>query len=114
MIERARRIIQANEPPDKIGKEDYFECRWCSFKEICHGDRQPDRGCRTCIHSTPVEDGNWHCARFGKILTMDEQLSGCPAHTYLPKLVPYEVLSANDKGITYKVSETETWFDGEI
>ena len=35
--DRAQRIITAQEPPERIGGRDWWECRACSFKEICHG-----------------------------------------------------------------------------
>lgn len=37
-IDRARKIIEAVSPPPKIREEkDYYICRWCNFKGICHG-----------------------------------------------------------------------------
>lgn len=35
--EKAKRIINAKEPPEKIGGADWYECRWCSFHGVCHG-----------------------------------------------------------------------------
>ena len=36
-IDRADKIINAKEPPPKINdKPDFFLCRFCNFKEICH------------------------------------------------------------------------------
>lgn len=36
-IDRADKIINSREPPPKInGKSDFFICRFCNFKEICH------------------------------------------------------------------------------
>ena len=37
-IDRADKIINAGEPPPKINqKKDFFICRWCAFKDMCHG-----------------------------------------------------------------------------
>ena len=37
-IERADKIINATNPPPRIRDEpDYYICRWCDFKEECHG-----------------------------------------------------------------------------
>jgi len=38
-IDRAEKIINAIEPPVRISeKPDFFQCRWCSFKDICHDE----------------------------------------------------------------------------
>lgn len=37
-IDKAKKIIEAKEPPVRISeKPDFFQCRWCDFKDICHG-----------------------------------------------------------------------------
>lgn len=37
-IDRADKIIKADEAPPRIREEpDYYLCRWCNFKETCHG-----------------------------------------------------------------------------
>ncbi len=41
--ERARKIIEASEPPPRISdKPDYYICKWCPFADICH-DKQNDK-----------------------------------------------------------------------
>lgn len=34
---KAKRIINATTPPERIGGKDYFECKWCGFYKTCHG-----------------------------------------------------------------------------
>lgn len=112
---KAKKIIYAYEPPDKVSeKPDWFECKRCVFRDVCHEGEQPDRNCRTCVHATPIENGEWHCDRLGKKLTLDEQIDGCVLHKYLPKLVPGEVVDANEFGITYKLRDGTEWYDGEV
>lgn len=37
-IERARKIIDAKQEPPRISeKKDFYLCRWCDFKDTCHG-----------------------------------------------------------------------------
>jgi hypothetical protein len=37
-IDKAEKIISAKEPPPKINeKKDFYLCRWCAFRDICHG-----------------------------------------------------------------------------
>lgn len=33
---KAERIINAKEPPEKIGGPDWYQCKWCSFHSVCH------------------------------------------------------------------------------
>lgn len=36
--DKARKIIDATQPPPRINeKKDFFICRWCDFKDTCHG-----------------------------------------------------------------------------
>jgi len=114
-VAKAKHIIQSSEPLDKISNDpSYFECRYCSFSPVCHGGDMPDRSCRTCTHSSPVAQGMWHCQRFGKQLTLDEQIAGCPAHIFLKTLVPGEVIDADESSITYKLKSGAIWKDSEV
>lgn len=114
-IAKAKRIIQSQEPLDKLSNDpSYFECRYCSFAGVCHGGDMPDRSCRTCLHSSPIAQGQWHCSRFGKQLSLDEQIAGCPAHLYLVKLVPGEPVSKTETSITYKLTNGSEWTDSEV
>lgn len=36
--DKAARIINAQEPPERIGGKDFYQCRWCSFYGECHGN----------------------------------------------------------------------------
>ena len=37
-IDRAAKIIQATQAPPRISEQsDFYICRWCNFKDICHG-----------------------------------------------------------------------------
>ena len=39
-IDRAAKIINAKKPPPKINeKPDFYICRWCNYREECHGVR---------------------------------------------------------------------------
>lgn len=114
LVARAKKIIHAQEPPDRLSNDpSFFECRYCNYSRVCHRGDMPDRACRTCLHSSPIEAGQWHCQRWGKQLTFDEQLVGCPAHLMLPKLVPGEIIEATDTSVTYKLHNGSLWTDSE-
>lgn len=112
--DRAGRIIKSEEPMDRISDDPaWFECRNCPARGMCHEDDTPNRSCRTCLHSTPIENGEWHCDRWGKTLSLEEQLAGCPAHLYLPPLVPGEVTGTTEISVTYRMKNGSTWVDSE-
>lgn len=111
---KALRIIKSEEPLDRVSNDpSWFECRYCSYKGICHEGDMPARSCRTCLHSAPVENGQWSCERWAKRLTATEQEAGCPAHKMLPGLVPGVPVDVQEHGITYKMNDGTSWYDGE-
>jgi hypothetical protein len=116
-LTRAERIINASEPPARISDNpDFFGCRFCKHKDVCHEGAWPRVTCRSCIHSTPEMggDAHWSCARWAKPLSVEEQKAACPAHLHLPGLVPGEQIDADDEAetITYRLRSGRVWVDG--
>jgi hypothetical protein len=116
-LERLERILRMAEPPSRISeKADDFRCRFCKAKPLCHEGSFARLNCRTCIHSTPefMGDAAWSCARWAKPLSADEQREACPAHLYIPALVPGELLDADEEAetVTYRLNDGRTWIDG--
>ena len=90
LIEKAKRIVFSSEAPMRISnKPEGFPCRWCDFKDNCHGTKAARVNCRSCAHSTAQEDGTWRCDYHGKRLSIKDQRAGCPKHLYIPDLLPY-------------------------
>lgn len=80
-IERAHRIIHSVTAPERVGKHpSWFECKFCSYQAICHYNEAPDRNCRSCKFSVPVENGAWHCTQFRGIIPEDFILKSCNAY----------------------------------
>lgn len=118
LSERAGDIIASDKPPEKITlKTDSFECRFCDYKEMCHGTALPAPHCRNCIFSYPVVDGSdraqWNCQRFSRPLEKQEMHNKCAAHLYIPKLLDNtaEMTGANRENNTISYANKET---GEI
>lgn len=87
LMQRARRIIEAPEPLQKISNDaSWYQCKWCDYASICHGTAAPRPHCRTCAHSTPVGDG-WNCARHEADIPLEAQRTGCEHHRYIPVLL---------------------------
>lgn len=117
LFARLRRIIEAPKPPPPISKKrNAPDCRFCKAKPICTGESFARVTCRSCIHSTPLLEGDasWDCARWSKPLTWDEQRSACEAHLFIPDLVPGEVIDADEEAetITYRLRDGREWTDG--
>ena len=63
-LARAAYLIDAPEPPPKMSTNpSWFACKWCSYYRICHFGEAKLKNCRTCIHSTPVENSQWQCEK---------------------------------------------------
>lgn len=115
---RLERIIKSNSAPSRIQEDQSkWPCIFCRQKEVCAKTTFGRNNCRTCIHSTPVIDessdaARWHCERFGKDLSVDEQRAGCPAHLYLPDVVPGKQIDAGEDFVSYTLNDGQTWRDG--
>lgn len=92
LVDRGRRIVFASEPPAPISdRPDWYECKMCHLHPFCHKTEKqelPEVNCRTCIHSTPTEDGQWLCEQSQKILSREAQEEGCHWHRWIPNLFP--------------------------
>lgn len=102
-IEKARRIIHAQNPPDKPywGKSEYYICRFCDYSEICHEDQLPDRNCRTCLRSTPVKDGQWHCDKWNENIPEEQQRQRHECHRFIPSLIDRDQIDVDGDNIIY-------------
>lgn len=118
LISKANRIVSASRAPAKLHEDPTakmaFGCGYCPARDICHGGQWARSNCRTCLHSTPIAGGKWECGRFGRELSFDEQKAGCPAHLFLPDLVPGEQIDASeaDETVTYRLADGRVWVDG--
>jgi hypothetical protein len=109
-IALATRIIQSPEPPTRLSERpDWYVCRFCDYREICHQGQIPEVSCRTCAHATPEPDGaaRWSCARYRCDLLLEVQREGerCGAHVFIPALLPWKAVDANPE---------EGWIEYEI
>ena len=77
-LSKAVDIIFARTPPKRIREQStYYICRWCDYSDICHGDEQPLKGCRSCSKSEPIKKGKWMCKAKNKNRSFKKQLKGC-------------------------------------
>lgn len=117
-VARIERIINMPEPPSRLcTKRDDFRGAFCRQAAVCWGETMPRAHCRSCLHSTPLMDGNagWDCARWQKPLSLAEQDAGCPAHLFVPSMLAgFEQVDVDQENetITYRRPDGTTYVDG--
>lgn len=112
---RAERIIFANDAPLRISSSPaFFGCSWCDYKGICHGFDVPEVNCRTCAHSTPVEDGKWRCDIAGGkgIIPRNVEPVGCGKHVFHPMLLNAEYLEGDGNNAKYRLADRSEILQG--
>lgn len=88
LLAKAAAIIDAPEPPARISEDaTWHECRYCPFHAQCHSEARPAVNCRTCAHSTPIDNGEWMCDVWADVIPLDAQRTGCDKHRYIPVLL---------------------------
>lgn len=120
-IKRAENIIFNPEPPSKISERpDWYQCKFCNYHPQCHPTRTdlpetlPNVNCRTCIHSTPTQTGEWLCENYDSLIPDDWMPTGCAEHRYIPMLFPsLEQTEAEETelatNVFYRGRSGETW-----
>ncbi|MGL4296915.1 MAG: oxidoreductase [Aestuariivirga sp.] len=113
LVAKAERIAFAQEPPPRLSeKPDFWTCKLCDFRELCHGQQIARRNCRTCIFASA---GHFGCL-YGDPAdrTVEEQQAGCQMHLYIPGLVPGQQVDADEDAgtIIYRLRDGSTFVDG--
>jgi hypothetical protein len=97
-VDRGQRIALTERMPEPIigASPSWYRCKFCAAHSFCH-DAQPTKqtNCRTCAHSTPKDDGTWHCARWDDTIPTEAQHNGCDSHVFHPDLVPWKMVGAS-------------------
>lgn len=118
IMNKAEMVIGAKEPLGRISEDPaWFKCKFCQFRPHCHlsEPQSLQRNCRTCVSSTPLEDGTWACELHKTKLDDAEQRLGCDAHLLIPALLPagWEPVDVSEdtRRITYKLPDGSTIID---
>lgn len=117
LFARLERILRTDMPPAPISeKRNAPDCLFCKAKAVCSGLAFARLNCRTCLHASPDFSGDaaWSCQRWAKPLSPDEQRAACPAHLYVPDLVPGTMgeVDQDAETISYTLHDGRTWVDG--
>lgn len=114
LLARLERIRDAHVAPPRIADDPAaFACRFCKKVEVCHNGTEARRNCRTCLHSTPVAGGAWHCDKHDRELSKEEQAAGCASHRFLPALVPFMQTDVDGEflEVSYLRPDGTVWID---
>jgi CRISPR/Cas system-associated exonuclease Cas4 (RecB family) len=90
-INRAIRIVNYVRMPEPV---DDFTCKFCDYNDLCKGSKTlsvNNINCRTCAHSTPIEDSQWKCEKYNQVIELENTRKGCRAHVIHPDLVPWKI-----------------------
>ena len=108
-VDRGQRIALTERMPEPIvgASPAWYICKFCPGHDFCHKTQKTEQvNCRTCAHSTPKDDGTWHCARWSDTIPTDAQLGGCDSHVFHPDLVPWKLVGGyGDWSAVYEVDE---------
>lgn len=93
-LERGKRIVAADRLPEPLSTDpSWYQCKMCHAHEFCHQTKLTKHvNCRTCAHSTALENGTWRCERHDADgIPLDFQQLGCDSHVLHPDLVPWKM-----------------------
>lgn len=77
-IVRGEKIIATDTPPPRISANPtWYECKFCDQHGVCHDGHEPAMNCRTCIHSSPIENKEWWCHKHSIYIKEDLMITGC-------------------------------------
>lgn len=118
LIVKANAIIDSTEPPSRISDDPtWYQCSFCDYKAICHGQELPAVNCRTCAHSTPVKTGDavWTCAKYESEIPVEAQREGCSGHLYIPILLERcaKPVDGTDSSVVYEMSNGGRFTNGD-
>lgn len=112
LMDRAQSLISQTSSPEPLSRDpSYYICKMCSFHKHCHRGLAAEVNCRTCCHSSPIENAGWSCGHHKKQIDDKTQRVGCEDHLLIPSLVPYaEVIDGGPSWVGYKHRESGAEF----
>ena len=117
LINKARRVIFALQAPPKLSETpDYFECRWCDFTGICHGEEIPVVNCRTC-NKFSINKSDSYCSLREEPLALEDERQGCSFHHFRPDFLPFNLSDSSMREptgncVTYLAKDGTTFKNG--
>lgn len=112
-IDRAKRIVLEPRLPEPINADPtWHQCKLCDCYDFCFGSKvTKEANCRTCCHSTPLENSTWRCELHeADDIPFEFQRKGCANHLIHPDLLPWRyVASDKDDCACYEAGELKIY-----
>lgn len=87
LLNKGLDIVVAEYPPDRIGNNTWWECKFCDFYDICHFGVEPEKNCRTCHFFDLHDEGVCKCSWNNNMtLVKEQQEIGCDYHQWMDGL----------------------------
>jgi hypothetical protein len=85
LIDKGEWIIYSPVPPAKLSDNPSdWRCKMCDHHSVCHMGVEPDVNCRTCRHSSAIDNKQWKCNRWNILIPGQvEALSACTGYERL-------------------------------
>ena len=100
LLARGHKIATDDRLPPPISTDPtWYQCRFCDAHSFCHGSRITNHvNCRTCAHSTAMQDGAWRCEKHSADgIPVEFQRQGCEGHVIHPDLVPWKMAESDNE-----------------
>ncbi len=82
LTNKAEKIIIADALLPKLSEnKSFWKCKFCPAFDVCHNEKMPNKNCRSCKYSRPVENAQWHCLQYNQIIPENFIPIGCDAWT---------------------------------
>lgn len=110
LVERGKRIATQDEIPPPLSTDaSWYECKFCSAHDFCHGSRvTKEVNCRTCAHSTAEADSTWTCAKHGgHVIPTDWQREAHECHALHCDLAPWPIGYDENGAAVHTIDGTE-------
>lgn len=113
-VDRAKRIALSDRLPEPMQTDPtWYECKFCPAHSFCFGENLTRQvNCRTCAHSTALENSTWHCSKWDSEIPVDAQHDGCESHVLHPDLVPWRLMDGDGVNAVFEI-EGEAVVNGE-
>lgn len=77
-MQKAEVIIYSENAPARISDNSTFwRCKFCDFSDICHGNGNIEKNCRSCENAVPTDGGTWSCRQWGAVIPKGAISDGC-------------------------------------
>ena len=80
LLDGGKGIILSPEPPPRIYKSTWYQCKFCSARFTCHFGEKLRVSCRTCTKLEVAKFGKMVCGKTGEELDRQQQQDACEAY----------------------------------